>query len=137
MQDLFSSNTTLLDAETILESFFVNDGQEHIVTHRINLSPNDAYHIMESFNSIQYAELDFYMKVKLAIVVGWIFSKKYGIQHRRKDFFEDIKEVPQHHLRFYLDLIGSTFEEFNIPTFGHNYYSFDGICAIIDILSCL
>ena len=79
MQDLFSSNTTLLDAETILESFFVNDGQEHIVTHRINLSPNDAYHLMESFNSIQYAELDFYMKVKLAIVVGWIFSKKYAM----------------------------------------------------------
>ena len=139
MNNLFTKNTTLIDAERILEKHFPDSLEDHQITKSVYLSKDDTFHLLNLFDNVGEDRIDEYEKIKLAIIVTWAYAIKYGVRDSdfKKDFLSDINRLPQHHIRYYIELLGSVFEEFDISTYGHNYYDFNGLCAIMDILGNL
>ena len=139
MENLFNSSTTLMDAERILESFFKNTYISHQIVKCVPMTLWDTQHLLNLFDNVKDDRIDLYEPLNLAIIVAWVFAIKYNISsvNFKKSFLKDISLLPQHHIRYYIDILGSTFEEFGICSFGHNYYSPSGICAIVDLHGCL
>ena len=139
MENLFNNNTTLMDAERILESFFVNTYDSHQIVKTVPMTEQDTRHLLNLFENVKDDNIDLYEQLNLAIIIVWVYALKYHISSKnfKKSFLNDISHLPQHHIRYYIDVLGSAFEEFGICTFGHNYYTTTGICAIVDIHSCL
>lgn len=135
MENLFNNNTTLTDAQNILEKYFQNTYENHQIVKCVPMTVFDTEHLLNLFERVSDDNIELYDRLNLAIIVAWVFALKYNISKTnfKKTFMKDISLLPQHHIRYYIDVLGSTFEEFGICTYGHNYYSPFGICAIVDI----
>ncbi|MDE6209873.1 MAG: hypothetical protein K2M73_09415 [Lachnospiraceae bacterium] len=135
MNNIFNPNTTLIEAENIIYTYFQNTFEDHQITKSIQLSEDDTRHILHMLDNINANRLEDYEKIKLTIIVAWTYAIKYNLHNPslKKSFLKRLYNLPQHHIRYYIDLFGSVFEEYSIMTFGHNYYSLNGIGAIVDI----
>lgn len=140
MYNLFNPDTTLSEAESILDHLFhkVRENQ-CFISEVAALTQDDTIKLHTLLKSISEDKIQDYEAVKLSILVCWTFCVKYSFtkSDHKHIFKKSMAHIPQHHIRYYLDMLGSTFEEYDIATFGHNYYTVHGICSIIDIHSCL
>lgn len=133
MGNLFNHDTSIPEAQRILETFFSDSSFDHEVVSYVPMTYDDTWHMINQFKNIRDDVIDEYSKIKLAIICTWIFANKYNISIEDTMFNvkSKMKKVPQHHFKFYMDLLGSTFEEFGISTYGLNYYDLEDIYKII------
>lgn len=132
---MFFDNMTLSESESILEHYFLNNTEaQGIITHA-PLTYDDAYKLFSLVKSIPVDSIKDYEAYTLSILVLWAFAIKYNFPSidLSRLFKQRARLLPQYYVRHYVDFLGITFEEFGLATFGHNHYSFRGICAIMDI----
>lgn len=137
MLNIFNENTTLSEAEDILDSIYQKDTSKQKFITAAPLSEDDAEKLFYLVSQLRTDKIDEFEKVKLSIVVLWAFGAYYNKTDHKKVFAETISGLAQHHLRYYLDMIGSVFEEYAFATFGYNYYTAFGQSEIIDLHSRL
>lgn len=134
MTDLFNSNTTLPEMEDILALYCLHD-TEHMIhaAEDIPLTKKDFNQMLGYLKSFVnwLGDASAYRDVKLTIIVAWIFAEKFSKKDLSKVFLKSVAQLPQHHYRFYMDLLASAIVEFNLDTYSENY---DDIYGLINII---
>ncbi len=134
MMNLLNPTMNLYDIESVLEHYCLSTLDSNvIITRSIPLSWEDyalMHNLLHNFVNMT-GDVSAYSGFHLTLLVTWIMGEKFAGHHLRSQLWEDISKVPQHHMRYYIDMFASTFNEFYIETFDEDYDSLDGICRII------
>jgi len=135
MDNLFNNNMTLVDIERRLQTFFLDAGNHHYMLCSIPLTVSDCNYMVKKFKSLTrfQNESGIYEDFRLSIVVMWAFCQKYNL-YREK--FLNLMEhymdhMPQHCARYYVSLMHSVFDEYELETFGYETYTIEDLCQII------
>lgn len=133
MLNIFNENTTLSEAENTLDNIYQKDIAKQKLITSAPLSEDDVKKLSYLVHCVKDDKIEDYEKIKLSIVVLWAFQAYYGNFDHKKKYKDLINNLPQHHYRSYLDIVGSVFEEYAFATFGYNYYTAYGQAEIIDL----
>lgn len=134
MYNLFNENISLAETERILDLYLhvASDGQKLITT--VPLSLDDVIKLKDLYLGLNKYKLEDFEATKLSLVVMWTYLTMYDIiSDHKKLFKQQLYSQPQHHLGFFIDLIGSVFEEYAFATFGYDYFTEFGQLQIIDL----
>lgn len=140
MNNLFDTSAGLIEAENILKNCFDTSTDKLHLISSINITEEDCKFLLDKLSILKTEQtpvLDYY-KFKLCILVAWTFSSKYDISSAsgKESFFLNlIKNVPQHHIRYYLEVLSSALDDFSIETFGLDFLSQYGLCKVMEIHS--
>ncbi len=135
MDNLFNDNMTLVDIEHRLQTFFLDTGNHHYMLCSIPLTLSDCHYMVKKFKSLTrfQNESGIYEDFSLSIVVMWAFCQKYNLY--RENFLELMEHymdhMPQHCARYYVCLMHSVFDEYDLETFGYETYTIEDLCQII------
>ena len=134
MMNLLNPTMSLYDIESVLEHYCLSTLDSNvIITRSIPLSWED-YALMHNLilNFVNMTgDVSAYSGFQLTLLVTWVMGEKYTGHSLRGEVFSGISKLPQHHLRYYIDMFVSTFNEYYIETFDEDYDSLDGICKIV------
>lgn len=134
MMNLLNPTMSLYDIESVLEHYCLSSPDSNvIVTRSIPLSFEDyalMHNLIHNFVNMT-GDVSAYSGFHLTILVTWIMGEKFAGHNLRFELYEGISKLPQHHLRYYIDMFVSTLNEYYIETFDEDYDDLEGICKII------
>lgn len=132
--NLLNPTMNLYDIESVLERYCLSTLDSNvIITRSIPLSWEDyalMHNLIHNFVNMT-GDVSAYSGFQLTLLVTWIMGEKFTGRNLRNELYEGISRLPQHHLRYYIDMFVSTFNEFYIETFGEDYDDLEGICRIV------
>ncbi len=137
MKNLFDNVNDILDAEKILENYFNPNINKTNMIAASHLSENDCLYLLAELTKLGKANtpISFYKEIPLCILAVWTFALRYENKNPllKEHVFNYSETVPQHHFRFYVEILTNAIAEFSIDTFGINYTTAAGLETVLDL----
>lgn len=132
---LFNSDTTLMQAERILENYIVDSDRDDFYLKDLPMTEEDCNfvcNIVSSYTKNAYNFEDYQHILLLFIVDAYIILKRNETKNIFKELFlDDASHIPQHHLRNFVGMISNVYTEFDIYTFGETCTTMESVINVI------
>jgi hypothetical protein len=137
MKHLFDHSATLSHAEDILKTYFSRESIEHNNILNVNITEEDCLFLIDklSLTNPENSQVKHYYNYQLCILTAITYANIYEIEKEEGlTFIESIlSKIPQHHTKYFLEVIATSIDDYNIDTFGEDTLSVTGICEIISL----
>ncbi len=137
MKNLFKDTEDILSAEKTLKTHFnIHTDQLHNIG-SLPISQEDCSFLLKEIIRLrkENTSISFFENISLSILVTLTFAYKYESSDPllRKKFAQLVKNLPQHHFKFYINIISNAVDDYGIDNFGLNYTSYEGLKNIITL----
>ena len=138
MKNLFFDTTNVFDAEKKLKGYFNsnNDNKNNFIG-TLPVNEDDCTYLLSKLHHLNdsMASLSYYEQIPLCVLVLWTFAIKYkdinpGLLKQTMNYSHSI---PQHHFKFYIEMLTNAVAEYSIETFGIDYTNTPGLAKVIEM----